>query len=164
MRFDEQVFACPDEPDPPEQVSGEQRRSPGKKREQSMAYLARIEPHDAQPVALPVANDAMLPKPDFSPLEWSVIRLARVDRLWTIRPAGRPRRFWNWLLGRGNPELANPKLEALRRIAVLTWHFGFTIPGEDVRDFLSAGFTLDQYELMARNITATLSAPRRIAA
>lgn len=129
-----------------------------------MAYLARIEPHDAQPVALPAANDAMLAKPDFSPLEWSVIRLARIDRLWTIRTAGRPRRLWNWLLGRGNPELANPKLEALRKMAVLTWHFGFTVPGDDVAAFLSAGFTADQYELMAGSINAALSAPRRIAA
>ena len=129
-----------------------------------MAYLSRIEPHDAQPVALPAANDAMSPTPDFSPLEWSVIRLARVDRLWTIRPAGFLRSFWNGLLGRGNPELANPKLEALRKMAVLTWHFGFTVPGDDVAAFLSAGFTADQYELMAGSINAALSAPRRIAA
>lgn len=129
-----------------------------------MAYLARIERHDAQPVALTAANDVMLPNPGFSALEWSVIRLARVDRLWTIRPAGRLRRFWNWLLGRGNPELANPKLEALRKMAVLTWHFGFTIPGDDVRDFLSAGFSADQYELMAESINAALGASRRIAA
>jgi hypothetical protein len=129
-----------------------------------MAYLARIEPHDARPVVLVGANDEISPGPDFSPLEWSVIRLARIDRLWTIRQPGRLRRSWNRLLGRGNPELANPKLEALRKIAVLTWHFGFTVPGEDVRDFLSAGFTADHYELMAGSINAALRAPRRIPA
>ena len=126
-----------------------------------MAYLAKIEPSGSAPIALPALASA---KPGFSPLEWSVIRLARVDRLWTIRPAGRLRRFWNWLLGRGNPELANERLEALRRIAVLTWHFGFTVPGEDVRDFLSAGFTADQYELMAASINAALGASKRIPA
>jgi len=129
-----------------------------------MAYLARIEPQRSQPIALPALVSSRAARPEFSPLEWSVIRLARIDRLWTIRATGRLRRFWNSLLGRGNPELANPKLEALRRIAVLTWHFGFTVPGDDVADFLSAGFSADQYELMAGSINSVLSAPRKIAA
>ena len=55
-------------------------------------------------------------------------------------------------------------MEALRRMAVLTWHYGFTVPGEDVRNFLSAGFSPDQYELMAGSINAALSAPRKIPA
>lgn len=129
-----------------------------------MAYLSRIEPLDAQPMALPAARAVARPKPNFSNLEWSVIRLARVDRLWTIRAAGPLRRFWNWLVGRGNPELANPQLEALRRMAVLTWHYGFTVPGEDVAEFLSAGFSSGQYELMAGSINSVLSAPRKLAA
>jgi len=126
-----------------------------------MAYLAKIEPQDSKPVELPALA---LAKPEFSNLEWSVIRLARVDRLWTIRTAGRVRRLWNWIIGRGNPELANPRLEALRRMAVLTWHYGFTVPGRDVSEFLSAGFSPDQYELMAGCINSVLSSPRRIAA
>ena len=126
-----------------------------------MAYLAKIDAQDSRPVALPTIAVA---RPDFSALEWSVIRFARLDRLWTIRAAGRIRRFWNWLLARGNPELADPKLEALRRMAVLTWHFGFTVPGDDVANFLSAGFSPDQYELMAGCINSALSSPRRIAA
>ena len=129
-----------------------------------MAYLAKIETQDSRPIALSVLVAAKPSKPAFSPLEWSVIRLARIDRLWTIRAAGRLRRFWNWFVGRGNPELANPKLEALRKIAVLTWHYGFAVPGEDVRNFLSAGFSPDQYELMAGSINSVLGAPRRIAA
>ena len=126
-----------------------------------MAYLAKIETLDSRPIALPAMA---VSKPDFSTLEWSVIRFARLDRLWTIRAAGRIRRFWNWLLARGNPELADPKLEALRRMAVLTWHFGFTVPGNDVADFLSAGFSPDQYELMAGSINSALAGTRRIAA
>lgn len=129
-----------------------------------MAYLAKIETQDSRPVALPAIAANGNWKPNFSPLEWSIIRLARIDRLWTIRTAGRLRRFWNWFVGRGNPELANPKLEALRRMAVLTWHFGFTVPGEDVSEFISAGFSPDQYELMAGSINAALSSPRRIPA
>ena len=126
-----------------------------------MAYLAKINAQGAQPIALATLAPA---KPDFSKLEWSVIRLARVDRLWTIRAAGRVRRFFNWVIGRGNPELANPRLEALRRMAVLTWHYGFTVPGRDIADFLSAGFSPDQYELMAGCINSTISAPRKAAA
>ena len=129
-----------------------------------MAYLAKIETQDSRPVALPAIAANNNTKPNFSPLEWSIIRLARIDRLWTIRTAGRLRRSWNWFVGRGNPELANPKLEALRRMAVLTWHFGFTVPGEDVSEFISAGFSPDQYELMAGSINAALSSPRRIPA
>lgn len=118
-----------------------------------MAYLAPIEAGNNAPVALP----AIAAPTEFSALEWSVIRLARVDRLWTIRPEGRLRRFWNWLLGRGNPRLANERLEALRRISVLSWNYGFTVPGDDVADFLSAGFSADQYELLVSSVSRASS-------
>ena len=130
-----------------------------------MAYLAKIEPQTAAPIALTGAPANDTARPDFSKLEWSVIRLARVDCLSTLRPLGRLRRFANWLLGRaGGSELANERLEALRRMAVLSWHYGFTVPGDDVADFLSKGFSPDQYELMVRSIRAAVSAPQRIAA
>ena len=125
-----------------------------------MAYLARIEPQTAEPVVLrPIpANDVA--KSGFSPLEWSVIRLARGDELSSLREPGRLGRFVNWLMGRGgSPELANERLEALRKIAVLSWHFGFTVPGEDVADFLAAGFTPDQYELLVMSISAAIRSP-----
>jgi len=126
-----------------------------------MAYLAKIEPQDSRPIALPTLAAS---KPDFSALEWSVIRFARLDRLWTIRTAGRIRRFWNWVLARGNPELADP---GSRRFA--GWRFS---PGTSVSPFPAttsptsspAGFSPDQYELMAGWINSALSAPRRIAA
>ena len=118
-----------------------------------MAYLAPIEAGSSAPVAPP----AISAPAEFSALEWSVIRLARVDRLWTIRPEGRLRRLWNWLLGRGNPRLANERLEALRRISVLSWNYGFTVPGDDVADFLSAGFSADQYELLVSSVSRASS-------
>lgn len=128
-----------------------------------MAYLARIESHTAQPVAfLPrivPATVPAVPAPEFSALEWSVIRLARVDGLSTLRPPGPVVRFINWLVGRnGNPKLANPQLEALRRMAVLSWHFGFTVPGDDIAEFFAAGFSPDQYELMVHSVRAAVSA------
>lgn len=130
-----------------------------------MAYLARIEPQYAEPMALAgvPAND--IAKPDFSRLEWSVIRLARVDSLSTLREPSHWSRFVNWLMGRsGTSELANERLEALRRMAVLSWHYGFTVPGEDVAAFFSAGFSPDQYELMVRSISTAISAPQGIPA
>jgi hypothetical protein len=122
-----------------------------------MAFLTRIDSSTSQPLSsltepLPACTPA-----DFSALEWSVIRLARVDRLWTIRTAGPLRRWWNWLAGRGNPALANPRLEALRRMAVLSWHYGFTVPGDDVAAFLSEGFSPSQYELMVNYIRRRLT-------
>ena len=91
--------------------------------------------------------------------------------LWIVRGEirrnpGRLARFWHWLTGRhGSPELANPRLEALRRAAVLSWHYGFSVPGRDVADFLSAGFSLEQYELMVLRIGAAIRSPaKRIAA
>jgi hypothetical protein len=127
-----------------------------------MAYLARIEPHTAQPlVFLPKLVPAPVPvpsEPEFSRLEWSVIRLARVDGLSSLRKPGRLGRFINWLIGRtGNPELANPQLEALRKMSVLSWHFGFTVPGDDVTDFIAAGFTPEQYELLVHSIRDAIS-------
>ena len=130
-----------------------------------MAYAVRLDPQEARVIALTAipANDTA--KPGFSPLEWSVIRLARNDGLSTLRATGRLGRFINWLMGRvGSPELANERLEALRRMAVLSWHFGFTVPGDDVASFLSAGFSPDQYELMVLSIRAAISTPQRIAA
>jgi hypothetical protein len=122
-----------------------------------MAYLARIEPDGSDVIALPAIVSSGSAR--FTDLEWSVIRLARIDALWTIRPAGRLRRAWNWFLGRSNSELANPRLEALRRMAVLSWHYGFTVAGEAVADFLSAGFSLSQYELLVSRIARSINAP-----
>lgn len=122
-----------------------------------MAYLARIEPYGSDVIALPAT---IAPRsPAFTDLEWSIIRLARIDGLWTIRPAGLVRRFWNLLLGRPNPQLANPQLEALRRMAVLSWHYGFSVAGEAVADFLSEGFTIAQYELLVSSIDRAIDSP-----
>ncbi len=134
-----------------------------------MAYLARLDPQSARPIAFPapakpvVMREAMpAAEPEFSPLEWSIIRLARVDGLSTLRPPTRLTRLYNWIMGRaGGPELANPKLEALRRISVLSWHFGFTVPGQDVADFLAEGFTLEQYELLVASIRSAIASPSK---
>ena len=123
-----------------------------------MAYLARIEPFKDDVVDRPASSLPVIAQSSFSPLEWSIIRLAQRQDLSTIREPGLLRRFYYWLVGRrGNRGLANERLEALRRIAVLSWHFGFSVAGENVADFLSAGFTPEQYELL---VASTHAAPQ----
>ena len=118
-----------------------------------MSIHAALRPQDATVLALPAP--ASRPKlADFNPLEWSIIRLSRGDRLWTIRPLGALRRFINWLTNTGSLELANERLEALRKAAVLSWHFGYAVPGRAVSDFVAAGFSTDQYELMVNSISS----------
>ena len=123
-----------------------------------MAFLARIDFDTADELSFELPGELAAPAPAavpvarFSDLEWSVIRLARVDRLWTIRKAGPLRRMWNALLGRNNPQLANERLEALRQMAVLSWHYGFSVPGQDVSEFIAAGFTPDQYERLVNSV------------
>ena len=134
-----------------------------------MAYLERIAPQAAHPIAftavpvfVPSRPVFTAPKPEFSALEWSVIRLAQGDRLSTLRAPGRLRRFIGWLTGtESNPSLANPRLEALRRMSVLSWHFGFVVPGDEVAEFNAAGFSQDQYELMVSSIRAAITSTQR---
>jgi len=126
-----------------------------------MAYLGSIQPHRSHAVATRAIACDTINRTGFSDLEWSIIRLARVDGLWTIRSRGLLRRLWNRVVGRGNPELANDRLEALRRISVLSWHFGFSVPGEDVAEFLTAGFGPEQYELLVSSVRAASSSTAR---
>ena len=127
-----------------------------------MAFLARIDATGAQPATLAEAPRESQ-EPEFTPLEWSIVRLARSHDLSTIREPGRVRRFFAWLIGRNaSRRLANDRLEALRRMAVLSRHFGFSISGEDVADFLSAGFTPEQYELLVTSVRAAARPQRRV--
>ena len=58
---------------------------------------------------------------------------------------------------RHNPRLADPKLEALRRMAVLSWHRGFAVPANELASFLRAGFSASQYETLLASISAARS-------
>lgn len=109
--------------------------------------------HRVQPVAdTPVA--AVAPKGRLSALEWSVVAVARRDRLSTLRRPGRLSTALRAVFVQPNPMLADERLEALRRIAVLTWHHGYSIAPAEVRRFLQAGFTSEQYEAVADSIGA----------
>jgi len=118
-----------------------------------MAYLNFSEIQGAPTaVRAPVTADA--PAATLSALEWSVVAIARKDGIVSLSAPGRLSVALGMVFGgsRPNPQLADERLEALRRIAVLGWHYGYTIPTDELRAFLAAGFTLDQYELVQDSI------------
>ena len=97
----------------------------------------------------------------FTPLEWSIVRLARNEKLWSIGTISPVQRLFNFFAGRKAYRLANDRLEALRRIAVQSWHFGLTTASDKVAAFLDAGFSPGHYELLVSSI-ARSSEPRPI--
>lgn len=98
----------------------------------------------------------------FSPLEWQVIALARRDSLSSLRGPSRLALALGSVLRVHNPRLADPRLEALRRIAVLSWRHGYVVAPAEVRAFVEAGYTLEQYDLLLESLAA--AKPRRSAA
>lgn len=99
---------------------------------------------------------------DFTPLEWQVVDIAQRDRLSSINRPGPFARALRWVFGPAvQTALSDPRLEALRRIAVLSWYRGFAVAPAEVRAFLAAGFTVDQYEtLLARIHAVRATLPR----
>lgn len=99
---------------------------------------------------------------ELSPLEWQVVALARGDRMSSVHEAGPLVRAARWLFGLTmSNALSDPRLEALRRIAVLSWHRGYSVAEDDVRAFIAAGFTLDHYDILLTHINATRAAVQR---
>lgn len=135
-----------------------------------MAYLS-FDPIDATPAAAPRTAPAPLAAPlataDVAPrlgaLEWSVVALARNDRLSSLRAPGRMTTAMRVIFRQYNRMLADDRLEALRRIAVLGWHHGYAVPSHEVARFLRAGYSQGQYELMMDSIGAAHATrqPRR---
>ncbi|KTF70189.1 MULTISPECIES: hypothetical protein [unclassified Sphingomonas] len=89
-----------------------------------------------------------------SALEWQVVAIAQRDRLSSLEAPGRLSIALGILFGgdRGNPRLADPKLEALRRIAVIAWHRGFRVPQSEIQRFHEAGYTPGQLETLLTSI------------
>lgn len=95
-----------------------------------------------------------------SALEWSVVALARKDSLASLREPGRLSAAMATLFRQSNPRLADSRLEALRRMAVLAWHHSFQVPTSELRAFFAAGFTPEQYETMMASIAASVARDR----
>lgn len=97
-----------------------------------------------------------------SPLEWSIVAMAEKDGLSSIRDAGRYARALRNFFGFKQPNrLANERLETLRRIAILAWHYGWNVPNSELASFFKAGFTSDQFELIQNSLGQARSARRR---
>ena len=134
-----------------------------------MAYLAFAE-GGAGPMIFANRAVTAVPQHDvavaFDPLEWSIVALARQDPVSSIREEGLIGRTLRMIFGlkRRNP-LADPRLEALRRLAVLGWHRGFAVPTSAVKAFLAAGYSPDHYEMLLGHISHRRAArPRRFQA
>ena len=115
-----------------------------------MNNLAYADP-DASLVETPAAEPT---EPQLSALEWSVVAVARNDSLASLREPGRLGMAMAALFGtRQNPKLTDPRLEALRRVAVLAWHHGYTLPVSEIKAFMKAGFSADQFETLLASIS-----------
>ena len=99
------------------------------------------------------SSHALVPA-GFSALEWSVIALAKRDPLRSIDEPGRLSRALGGLFGAGtSSRLADPRLEALRRLAIHAWRRGFALPVGEIERFLAAGFTEPQMETLVTSVT-----------
>lgn len=127
-------------------------------KDRPMAYLDLDQPF-AAPAGARIAQRSttlVADLPGFSPLEWSVIALAKRDTLASLGTPSRLSRALGSLFGLGTAsKLADPKLEALRRMAVHAWRYGFALPMAEIDSFVAAGFDERQIETMVTSITGT---------
>lgn len=118
-----------------------------------MAYLDLAEMAGnaaALPASLSIREETKL-----SALEWQVVAIAQRDRLSSLDAPSRLSVALGVIFGgeRGNPRLADPKLEALRRMAVLSWHRGFRVAQSEIQRFHAAGYTPGQLETLLTSIS-----------
>jgi hypothetical protein len=114
-----------------------------------MAYFAF---NEVDGIAVAPHGNAVAPAAQFpgsageplTPLEWSVVRIARNDGRRTLRAPDWTSTLARLFFSDSNPRLADPRLEALRRLAVLAWHDGPAVPAHELQAFLGAGFTTEQ--------------------
>jgi len=89
----------------------------------------------------------------FTGLEWQVIRMAQTDPLTTLLDETKLARLIPALFGWDQKRpLANPSLEALRRIAVLSWHHGHNVDAREIETFAAAGYSADHYDALIAHI------------
>jgi hypothetical protein len=119
-----------------------------------MAYLD-IDNMFAAPVRSRIADTvADAEATGFSAIEWSVIAVSKRDSLSSLSEPSRTSRAIGSLFGFGTTSrLADPRLEALRRLAVHAWRRGYALPQTEIDQFVEAGFTLSQAETLVASVT-----------
>jgi len=127
----------------------------------TMAYIDFAEPALATPAPLFLASPRLVQEApaSFSRDELAIIRLAREDGLSSLREGSRFKDLLRLIFGfeRRRP-LANPRLESLRRIAVLSWHHSYNVAASEISAFFAAGFSPDHYDAMLAHIGAERAA------
>ncbi|MDO6416893.1 hypothetical protein Q4F19_21090 [Sphingomonas sp. BIUV-7] len=90
---------------------------------------------------------------EFSPLEWTTILFSRRDGLSSLSAPGRLSRLMSRLFGlEHKPQLADTRLEALRRFAVLAWHSGYNVAKSELLAFKAAGYSTAQAETLLASV------------
>ena len=106
-----------------------------------MAYVKFAAAQDVSAESARAGESAIAESGGLGRNEWSVVDFARNDGLWSLNPDGFLQRLVRILFGIRPPRpLANDRLEALRRFAVIAWNKGAVGPGQ-VREFIAAGFS-----------------------
>jgi len=116
-----------------------------------MAYLD-LGGFNGQPLATSGALEAAA---TLTALEWQVVAIAQRDRLSSLEAPSRWSRFFALFFGgdRASPRLADSKLEALRRMAVLAWHKGYALPKQEIAAFQESGYSIDHLELLLARVS-----------
>jgi hypothetical protein len=134
-----------------------------KKREKRMGY---VEFQSAVDLPATASREADSNAAQLGQDEWSVVEIARNDPLWSLNPDGLLQRLVRTLFGIQPPRpLANERLEAVRRLAVVAWKRG-VIGAAAVGGFLAVGYSaadarlIVEYVLLRRKVQ---SRPRGIA-
>lgn len=118
-----------------------------------MAYLDLSEPRLALAATAPVARQRAVNEQRFSAEELAVIALSRHDSPATLSAPGRVRRFLDTLfdIRRGNA-LADPRLEALRRMAILLRRGIDRISSDETARFLASGYSCSHFKALAGHV------------
>ena len=122
-----------------------------------MAYLV-IRDHPAMfSTAAPRID--MRDHASFERTEWQVIMIAQKEGLASLSEPGWLSRLMIRLFGGAVPRpLADPKLEALRRFAVLAWHHSYALPVSAMEAVRTAGYSESQLELALARISRSRGA------
>jgi hypothetical protein len=119
-----------------------------------MAYLD-LDNLFAAPAGSASGSRVITARTGFSALEWNVILLARNDSVASLSSRGRVARALGAIFGiAAQAPLADPRLEALRRIAVHAWRKGLALPAAEIERFVAAGFHRAQIDTLIARVTA----------
>lgn len=99
---------------------------------------------------------------NFSSLEWLVIAIGAQDESVPLQWSAIGRSLLALFGGAPQP-LASPCLEALRRMASVARHYGWSMPAADVGAFLHAGWNEAQLERLIDSVCPEEEEPHRFA-